>query len=379
MDTAGGFSVNIFYRWQVSVTRTVHALTMLADVCFSPGAGFWQAFPDFGSRMATAQAQPNIALIKYWGKRDTALNLSATSSLSLTLASLWTRTRVEFVPALAADQLRLNGAEHPVVARRAVRFLDVLRERAGNKCFARVETQNNFPTGAGLASSASGFAALGLAASTALNLDMDQTALSRLVRRGSGSAARSMFGGFVTLAAGQRDDGKDSLAEPLLEAQQWPLCVVVAVTSNQTKSVGSSEGMQRSRATSPFYSAWLDGAADDLVAGRSAVMARDFAALATISESNCMKMHAVMLSSQPALLYWNGVTVTCLHAIRTLRERDGVGVFFTVDAGPQVKAICLPDDAQRVATTLAEVPGVIEVLTSDLGAGARLIDDIPWT
>ncbi len=329
--------------------------------------------------MATAQAQPNIALIKYWGKRDTALNLSATSSLSLTLASLWTRTRVEFDPVLTGDQLRLNGAEHLVATRRATRFLDLLRKQAGSECFARVETQNNFPTGAGLASSASGFAALGLAASTALNLDLDRTALSRLVRQGSGSAARSLFGGFVTLAAGQCANGEDAIAEPLQDAEQWPLSVVVAVTSNQTKSVGSSEGMQRSRATSPFYSAWLDGAADDLAAGRSAVMARDFGALAVISESSCMKMHAVMLSSQPALMYWNGVTVTCLHAIRTLRERDGVGVFFTVDAGPQVKAICLPDDAQRVAAMLAEVPGVIEVLTSGLGAGARLIDDISWT
>lgn len=329
--------------------------------------------------MATAQAQPNIALIKYWGKRDTHLNLSASSSLSLTLASLWTRTRVEFDPALAADQLRLNGAEHPLAARRASGFLDILRERAGSRCFARVETQNNFPTGAGLASSASGFAALGLAASTALGLSLDSTSLSRLVRRGSGSAARSVFGGFATLAAGQRADGADACAQALLDAQAWPLCVVVAVTSSAVKSVGSSEGMQRSRATSPFYSSWIDGAAADLVAAREAVMKRDFGALATVSEASCSKMHAVMLSTQPALLYWNGVTVECLHAIRSLRERDGVAVFFTVDAGPQVKAVCLPDEALRVASTLAAIPGVIDVMSSGLGAGARLIDDIAWT
>ena len=329
--------------------------------------------------MATAQAQPNIALIKYWGKRDAALNLSATSSLSLTLRSLWTRTRVEFDPALSADTMHLNGLAAPELLARGADCLDLLRECAAVPTFARIETQNNFPTGAGLASSASGFAALVLAASSALGLTLDPRDLSQLARRCSGSAARSLFGGFVTLAAGLRDDGGDAIAEPLLDADAWPLRVVVAITSKAAKAVGSSEGMQRSRATSPFYAAWVDGADRDMAAARSAVLARDFAGLAAVSEFNDMKMHAVMLSSRPPLMYWNGVTVECMHAIRALRECDGLGVFFTVDAGPQVKAVCLPQDAERVASTLATVPGVIEVLSSELGPGATLIDDIPWT
>ena len=324
----------------------------------------------------TAQAQPNIALIKYWGKRDTALNIPATSSLSLTLATLWTRTSVTFDPKLRADSLRLNHAEHPAALARASACLNVLRQRAATGHYAQVETHNNFPTGAGLASSASGFAALVLAASSALGLQLDRRELSILARRGSGSAARSLFGGFVTLVSGERDDGLDAYAEPLLSAEQWPLHVVVAVTSTQAKSIGSSTGMELSRQTSPFYSAWVDGADDDLTIAHNAVLARDFPALAAISEFSCMKMHAVMLASQPALLYWNGATVECMHAIRTLRERDGLGVFFTVDAGPQVKAICLPEDAARVAAALANIRGVAEVLSSPLGEGAALIDPV---
>jgi diphosphomevalonate decarboxylase len=326
--------------------------------------------------IATAQAQPNIALVKYWGKRDTALNLPSTGSLSITLDALCTRTRVAFDATLDHDELRLNGTAHPAALARASACLDLLRAQAGSAAHARIETDNNFPTGAGLASSASGFAALVLAASAALGLDLDRRALSILARRGSGSAARSLFGGFVTLAAGQREDGADAYAEPLLDAAQWPLTVVVAVTSHEAKAVGSTAGMELGRRTSPFYAAWLAGADADLAAARAAVLAHDFAALAQVSESSCLKMHAVMLSSRPGLLYWNGATVDCLHRIRALREQHGLGVFFTVDAGPQVKAVCLPADAARVAAALGEIPGVASVLHSGLGAGAQLIPAI---
>ncbi len=323
---------------------------------------------------ATAQAQPNIALIKYWGKRDTRRNLPATGSLSITLDALWTRTRVEFDDSLRHDELHLNGAPDPQTLARASACLDLLRRRAGTTARARIDTRNHFPTAAGLASSASGFAALVLAADAALGLGLDRRTLSMLARRGSGSAARSLFGGFVSMAAGQREDGEDAFAEPLLDAAEWPLAVVVAVTSNTRKSVGSGTGMERSRLTSPFYPAWVSGATADLAAAHAAVRARDFAALAEVSEHNCLKMHAVMQASQPPLLYWSGATVDCLQRIRTLRERAGVDVFFTVDAGAQVKAVCAPGAATQVAAALAEIPGVDHVLTSGLGAGARLID-----
>ena len=323
--------------------------------------------------MARAQAQPNIALVKYWGKRDSALNLPASGSLSITLDSLWTRTCVAFDPTLTRDELLLDGAEHPAALARVSGCLDLLRERAGSTVHARVDTHNNFPTGAGLASSASGFAALVLAGSAALGLTLDRRALSVLARRGSGSAARSIFGGFVGMAAGTRADGEDAFATPLLDAAQWPLCVVVAVTSMHAKAVGSGAGMELSRRTSPFHAAWLAGADADLASARHALQHRDFAELAAASEYSCLKMHAVMLASRPPLMYWNGATVECVHAIRALRERDGVPVFFTIDAGPQVKAVCLPAAAPRVAAVLGAVAGVERVLTSALGGGARLL------
>ena len=325
--------------------------------------------------MAQAQAQPNIALVKYWGKRDSALNLPASGSLSITLDALWTRTRVQFDSTLTRDELLLDGAEDPTALARATGCLDLLRTRADAALHARVETRNNFPTGAGLASSASGFAALVLAGSAALGLTLDQRELSILARRGSGSAARSIFGGFVGMAAGTRADGEDAFASPLLTAEQWPLCVVVAITSTHTKSVGSTTGMERSRRTSPFHAAWLAGADADLASARHAIEQQDFAELAAVSEHSCMKMHAVMLASRPPLVYWNGATVECLNVVRALREHDGMPVFFTIDAGPQLKAVCLPSAAPRVAAALGAVPGVESVLTSALGPGARLLGD----
>jgi diphosphomevalonate decarboxylase len=328
---------------------------------------------------AVAQAQPNIALIKYWGKRDPALNLPATDSLSVTLESLWTRTRVRFDKRLAHDELSLNGAQHPDQLARVSACLDLVRARAGVAHRASVETYNNFPTSAGLASSASGFAALALAANAALNLELEPRELSILARRGSGSAARSIFGGFVDMAAGERDDGEDAYASPLLSAAEWPLAVVVAITSKRVKSTGSTDGMELSRLTSPFFPEWVATAATDHAAARDAVLGRDFDALAALSEHSCLKMHAVMLSSRPGLLYWTGATVDCLHRIRTLRERDGLGVFFTVDAGPQVKAVCRPGDVEPVAAALRETPGVEAVTTTALGEGARLIDELETT
>jgi diphosphomevalonate decarboxylase len=323
---------------------------------------------------ASAQAQPNIALIKYWGKRDIGLNLPAAGSLSVTLDSLHTRTHVAFDDSLDDDKLALNGGEDIAASARVSGCLELMRQCAGVTLPARVETHNNFPTAAGLASSASGFAALVKAADAALGLGLDTRDLSILARRGSGSAARSIFGGFVEMRAGRHDDGADAFAAPLLEARDWPLKVVVAVTSRGEKSLGSTDGMERSRKTSPFYADWITSTENDLANAREAIIARDFARLAELAEHSCLKMHATMLATRPGLIYWRGATLECLHRIRDMREHSGLGVFFTVDAGPQVKAVCLPEDAARVTEALAGMDGVEDVLESGLGDGARLIE-----
>lgn len=323
---------------------------------------------------ATAQAQPNIALVKYWGKRAAALNLPAAGSLSITLDALHTRTRVRFDDALADDDITLNGERDESQNRKIGAFLDLFRARAGIATRAHIESGNDFPTGAGLASSASGFAALAVAVDRALGLHLESRELSTLARRGSGSAARSIFGGFVEMGAGTRDDGEDAFATQLLEPDAWPLKVVVAITTRKKKSISSRVGMDHTRDTSPFYRDWIATIAGDLATAREAVQARDFEKLARVSEASCLAMHAVMLSARPALIYWNTATVACIQCIRAL-QAEGTGVFFTIDAGPQVKAVCLPDDAARVAEALRDVPGVEDVLVSGLGEGARATGD----
>lgn len=319
---------------------------------------------------ATARAGANIALVKYWGKRDARLNLPAAGSISITLAELDTRTTVSLQPDLAADELMLDG--QPARAERIIPVLDRFRALSGCQRHCRVESTNSFPTGAGLASSASGFAALVVAADAAFGTRLDAAGLSEQARLGSGSAARSIFGGFVEMAAGHRDDGSDAVAQALLDAADWPLEVVVAITEAGPKSVSSTDGMNLTMKTSPFYRAWVESVPADLDQVRRAIAEADFEALAEVAEASALRMHASALAAQPGLLYWNPATVACLHEVRALRAA-GTGVFFTVDAGPQVKAVCLPGQGAQVAGRLAGVNGVERVIKTGLGPGAQLL------
>jgi len=325
------------------------------------------------SSEARALAHANFALVKYWGKRDAALNLPDVGSISITLDALWTRTDVVVEPALRHDLFELNGRDDPRGRERVVALLERMRELADVDTRARVVSTNNFPTGAGLASSASGFAALVTAADRAYGLDLPPHRLSELARMGSGSAARSIFGGFVELHRGANPDGSDAVAVPLAEPEDWKLEVVIAVSDQGAKSVGSTEGMQRTAATSPFYRGWVEHQPADLARARAAITARDFEALAEVSEASALAMHGLAMSARPGLLYFNATTMECLHRVRQLRA-NGVAVFFTVDAGPQVKAICRPEAAADVAAALADVAGVTEILRSGLGAGAACIE-----
>lgn len=321
-------------------------------------------------QQASARAGANIALVKYWGKRDQRLNLPAAGSLSVTLEALHTDTTVTVDGSLSGDRFVLDGVEQR--AGRVGAVLELLRSLADDPRPCRVDSVNSFPTGAGLASSASGFAALVVAAARAYGLDLPRHRLSELARRGSGSAARSIFGGFVAMAAGERDDGADAVARPLLAADAWPLEVVVAVTDSAGKAVGSSDGMNHTMRSSPYYPAWVESVPDDLELARAAIERRDFEALGEVAEHSALKMHASMLAARPGLIYFNPGTIACLHRVRELR-RAGTATFFTVDAGPQVKALCLPGEGKRVAASLESVPGVSTVIVSGLGTSAVII------
>lgn len=322
---------------------------------------------NLGPMKASAAAHPNVALIKYWGKSDPNGNLPAVESLSISLAALRTTTEVEFNTDFARDGLTLNGLDQPAEARRLEACLDALRALAGETSRARVISENNFPTGAGLASSASGYAALVTAGAAALNLDPGNQRLHEIARIGSGSAPRSLLGGFVALRI--TPDG--TTCEQVLPASAWPLDVVVAVTTEDKKQVSSREGMMRSQQTSPLYAAWVESHAADMRQAEACLRDRDFFGLADLAEFNCLKMHAVMLSTRPPLLYWSPTTLACMHSINDMR-RSGVPVFFTIDAGPQVKAVCLPEATTQVASTLEAIDGVVRIMSGGLGAGAVL-------
>jgi len=321
-----------------------------------------------GDLVGHAVAHPNIALVKYWGKRSAALNLPAAGSVSATLGPMHTRTTVRW--GQATDTFALNGAAttgKPLA--QVTQFLDLVRAMEPGLGGALVESTNDFPTAAGLASSSSGFAALARAATAAAGLPVDGDTLSALARRGSGSAARSVFGGFVQMHAGTRDDGTDAVARPLFGAAHWPLHVVIAITRDGEKDVSSRDGMNHTAHTSPYFDAWLrtvPPATDDCI---DALRRRDFGALARVAEASALQMHASAIAAVPGVLYWRGATLEALHTVRTLRERQGVEVFFTVDAGPHVKAFCTAAAAEQVAAALAAVPGVLDVLR------AHVVDD----
>jgi len=321
----------------------------------------------------TARANANIALIKYWGKREATLNLPAVGSISLTLAELNTITSVTFSEKLKSDRIRINDMQvQNAPARRVSGFLDLIRRQAHISYKAEVISKNNFPTAAGLASSASAFAALALAASKAAGLNLTHRQLSVLARQGSGSAARSVFSGFVEMHKGVLKDGSDAYAEQIADSSYWDLRLLIAVTSREKKKIASTAGMEFSRATSPYYSAWVETADYDLAEMRLAIQKRDFEKLGELSEYSCLKMHALALSSRPGLLYWNGTTIRLIAFIRELRKK-GYPVYFTIDAGPQLKALCEADEAEKIKRALLNFPGVKEVIETGLGQGAKIM------
>ncbi len=328
---------------------------------------------------ATAVAHPNIALIKYWGKRDERLVLPWTDSLSMTLDVFPTTTRVRLDPAAGQDTVTLDGVPlEGEPRRRVVAFLDLVRERAGRASRAVVETRNTVPTGAGLASSASGFAALATAASAAYGLGLDATGLSRLARRGSGSASRSVFGGFAIWHAGQPDHGADpdlgSYAEPVpVPVDELDPALVVAVVDAGPKAVSSREAMRRTVDTSPLYRPWAASSQADLADIREALRRADLDAVGEVAERNALGMHATMLAARPAVRYLSSATVTVLDAVLELR-RSGVSAWATMDAGPNVKVLCRRAEADRVAGVVREAVRGGSVHIAGPGPAARLLD-----
>nr|WP_274637260.1 diphosphomevalonate decarboxylase [Microbacterium bovistercoris] len=320
--------------------------------------------------MSTAVAHPNIALIKYWGKRDDGAILPLTGSLSLTLDVFPTTTTVTLDAAADGDAVVFDGvAATGSAPARITAFLEIVRAAAGVRTPARVVTRNSVPTGAGLASSASGFAALAVAAADAYGLGLDERALSRLARRGSGSACRSIIGGTAIWHAGHDD------ATSFAEAVPSPaLGMVIAVVDAGAKAVSSREAMQRTMRTSPYAEAWVRATAQDLDAMVDALARDDMTAIGELTESNALRMHAAIMGSRPPIRYLAPQSIALFDAAAQLRA-EGLEAYATADAGPNVVLVCRDADVDDVRDRLAERAPTVQLVAAHAGPGAHLVPD----
>lgn len=323
-----------------------------------------------------ARAHTNIALIKYWGKRDKNLFLPMNSSLSLTLEAFYTDTKVVFDECLTADEFYLNKqlqSEQENV--KISQFLDLFREYIGESKFARVESFNFVPTAAGLASSASAFAALALATAQALKLDLSLAELSTFARRGSGSSTRSLFGGFVEWDMGTCSE--DSLARPI-DSADWDIAMLVLAVDTSRKKVASRVGMDLTVASSPFYPIWVETAKSDLLAMKEAISQRDFTKLGEITEHNGMKMHATTLSANPPFTYWSSDTLVAQEAVRQVRQETNLEAYMTMDAGPNVKVLCRASQMDELVQALSAYFPSDQIITSLPGPKASSLTEQEW-
>ena len=308
---------------------------------------------------ATAFAPVNVALIKYWGKRDEKLRLPVNSSLSVNLTKMGTVTTVAWVKGLKQDE----------ADERMIKHLDRIRGLAKINFKAKVVTQNNFPVAAGLSSSASGFAALTLAATAAAGLKMSEKELSRLARLGSGSACRSIPNGWVEWVKGK--DDFTSYAKTIFPTRHWDLRILVVILSQQEKKVSSTDGQELAK-TSAFFKERVKGIDQKIIKIKQAIKEKNFREIGVIMEEDCLNMHAVMLTSQPSLIYWLPETVRVIQAIREWREQ-GLESYFTINTGQNVFVFCEPNNEDQLVDKLSHLRGVIGVRREKVGLGARLL------
>lgn len=323
-------------------------------------------------KKATAQAFANIALVKYWGKTHGTLRLPTNSSLSVAMDKIQTTTTVEFSPDYDADQIIIDKDEFAShEAERVIVFLNLIRQMAHTSLKAKVVTKNNFPRAVGAASSASGFAALSLAAAASAGLDLSEKELSILARQGSGSACRSVTGEVSVWHAGSSNE--TSFAERVHLPAEWNLTVLMTFTDDVThKKIGSTQGMALTQETSPYYQIGVEEAELNVVRIQTAMERADWMAFGKVIEDEMYRLHALCMTTTPNILYWSSTTVAVFQRIYDLREQ-GIAAFFTADAGAQVQVLCQGKDAARVKQELAAVPGVREVVTCGVGGPAKLI------
>ena len=327
---------------------------------------------------ATARAHANIALAKYWGKRDQDLILPFFDSVSVTLDAFFTTTTVSFGEQ-DSDSLTLDNElffEGSKEFDQLQKPLAKIREYSGVSGGMRAVSRNDVPTAAGLASSASGLAAFASAASAAAGLALDKQEVSKLARLGSGSASRSLFGGFAQWHAGTANDGEDSFSEQLFAPSYWPeFRILACIVSTEAKKTKSRAGMAQTVATSPQYQGWVEQAPRDVAELKSALEDKDFSKLGEVAENSFAQLHATMLSTRPPILYMQPPSLAVIKEVWRAREAGEFEAYVTMDAGPQVKLFCLAPEADAIAERMKAVDGVQDVVVSGVGPDCAALDE----
>lgn len=322
---------------------------------------------------ATAVSHSNIALVKYWGKGDEKLRLPVNSSVAIALDNLTTTTTVEFLETLQQDEVELVGVgfEEGEVEK-VSKHLDRVREMAGIKTRAKVVSNNSFPKAAGMASSASGFSALSVAAASAAGLKLSEKELSILARQGSGSASRSIPGGVSVWHAGISSE--TSYAERISYPKEWDLRVLLVMAEDTSaKKVGSTEGMALA-VTSPYFKTAVSEAEANIERLKVAMKKGDYEAFGKVIEDECFRLHTICMTTTPNILYWRGVTVEVFQKLYKLREQ-GISAFFTVDAGPHVHVVCQAKDVESVKAALGELSGIKTIIECGIGEGTMVVEE----
>lgn len=319
---------------------------------------------------ATAQAPANIAFIKYWGKSDEVLRLPLNDSFSMNLSGAYTITTVEFSQSYLKDDVTLlDGEFSEKETARVVKGLNRIREKAGSKKFARVVTKNTFPKGAGAAASASGFAALTVAGFAALGKNLTEKELTIVARQGSGSACRSIPDGFVIWEKGK--DSESSYAHSLYPHDYWDLRDILVIVDSGMKKVSTTEG-HTGVTTSPLWNERIHAIPNRMILIQEAMKEKNFQAFGEVIEEDCLDMHHVMQTQVPPLMYWNEATKRIMDAVRDWRK-NGLPVYFTIDAGPNVHIICEGINEQKVLDAVKSISGVEEIIFNKPSKGAQII------
>ena len=313
-------------------------------------------------------AHPNFALVKYWGKKDSNQNRPAMSSISVTVDSMISKTRIFKNFQSNHHQLFINGMEEYDLSK-ILPPLEYLSEFSRTDEYLVIESQNNFPTSSGLASSASGIASFVTAYEAHYNLCLDINHKVEASMLGSGSAPRSLIGGFVLM-----DHKNDYRCSQILKEPEWPLDVLICIASKEPKEISSREGMEISKKTSPIYQDWLDVNDKHINLALNAIKNKDMAGLENVTEENCKLMHEVMKTSIPSISYMTEVTYRCLSEIENLRSL-GHKLFYTIDAGPQVKIICDPTSSEIIKNRIIETTDVIDIIHAGIGGPPKILNE----